>query len=263
MGFPVGENQFHITVLGSGTSTGVPTVGCTCAVCTSQIPRNNRTRCSLLVSHAGGSILIDSSTDLRQQALREGVGRIDAVLYTHAHADHVNGIDDLRPFNMVIDGPLPIFGTQETIAAIRRIFAYIFDESLEPGYRPNLVTQPLENPTSLLGLPVQPIPLQHGPGTSQGYRFGPFAYLTDCSGIPEESTALLAGLDTVIVDGLRWRHHDTHFNIPQAVAAMQELGIRRIILTHLSHDVDHHHHSSRLPDGVEFAYDGMKLHFCL
>jgi len=259
----VENSQFDITVLGSGTSTGVPTVGCTCAVCTSGVPENNRTRCSLLITHAGRHILIDSSTDLRQQALREGIGRIDAVLYTHAHADHVNGIDDLRPFNMVIGSPIPIFGDRKTIAAITRIFGYIFDASLDPGYRPNLEPQILEHRASLCGLPVQPIPLQHGGGLSQGYRLGPFAYLTDCSGIPETSEPLLSGLDTVIVDGLRWRAHTTHFNIPHAVAAMQRLGVRRIILTHLSHDVDHHPHAGRLPKGVEFAFDGMKLRFSL
>ncbi|KIH77853.1 phosphoribosyl 1,2-cyclic phosphate phosphodiesterase [Geoalkalibacter ferrihydriticus] len=253
--------HLDIIVLGSGTSTGVPTLGCSCAVCTSNIAENQRTRCSLLLRTGDCNILIDSATDLRQQALREGIDHLDAVLYTHTHADHVNGIDDLRAFNMKGGPAIPIFGDAETIAGIQRVFAYIFDDNLAPGYRPRLNPQVISGPVSLCGLPIAPVPLQHGEGRSLGFRVGPFAYLTDCSAIPETSRPLLAGVHTAIIDGLRFRPHNTHFNIPQAVAAMKEMQVKRIILTHLSHDIDHHRDSQNLPSGVEFAFDGQRISF--
>lgn len=250
-----------VTVLGSGTSTGVPTLGCDCPVCTSSHPRNSRTRCSLLLHHREHNILIDTSTDLRQQALREGIGHIEAVLYTHAHADHVNGIDDLRAFSMKNGGAIPIHGNADTIHSIRRAFRYIFDDEVASGYRPNLESHVIDGPLNLFGLAIQPVPLLHGRNACLGYRIGPFAYLTDCHAIPENSKSLLTDLDTVIIDGLRFRPHNTHFNIPGAIAAMRELGARRIILTHLNHDVDHERHSRELPPDAELAYDGMQLEF--
>ncbi|MBE0598533.1 MAG: MBL fold metallo-hydrolase [Desulfuromonadales bacterium] len=249
----------QVTILGSGTSTGVPQAGCRCPVCTSDLPRNARTRCSILVSFAGRNLLIDTATDLRQQVLREKISRIDAVLYTHTHADHLHGIDDLRPFNLVARGAIPVFGSRESIQVIRRVFAYIFDEAPDPGYRPNLTTFPVVGPFSLFGLPVLPIPLRHGRGHSLGYRLGPLAYLTDCSAIPPESEPLLQGLELLIIDGLRFTPHATHFNIPQALAAAARLAPRRTLLTHLSHEVDHDRHSADLPPGIEFAYDGQQL----
>lgn len=253
------QNIMDIIVLGSGTSTGVPTLGCTCAVCLSDVAENQRTRCSLLLRKGARHILIDSCTDLRQQALREGISHVDAVLFTHTHADHVNGIDDLRAFNIKGFAPIPIYGDAESIAHIRRVFAYIFDDSLDPGYRPRLEPRIIDGPFELFGLPIVPVPLRHGNGTSLGFRIGTFAYLTDCSGIPQSSLALLQGLNTVIIDGLRYRPHNTHFNIPQAIAAMQALNVKRIILTHLSHDIDHRRHARDLPPGVEFAFDGQRL----
>jgi len=252
---------FSVRVLGSGTSTGVPTLGCDCPVCTSDSPRNRRTRCSILLQHCGRHILIDTATDLRQQALREGIGHIEAVLYTHAHADHVNGIDDLRAFSMKNGGAIPIHGNADTIASIRRAFRYIFDDAVASGYRPNLETHIVDGPLNLFGLRIQPVPLLHGPNLCLGLRIGPFAYLTDCHAIPDDSKCLLQHLDTVIIDGLRFRPHTTHFNIPAAIEAMRELGVRRIILTHLNHDVDHERHSRELPRDVELAYDGMRLEF--
>ncbi|MDO3378496.1 GPMC system MBL fold metallohydrolase [Geoalkalibacter halelectricus] len=257
------SKRLDIIVLGSGTSTGVPTLGCSCAVCISGVAENQRTRCSLLLQSGGCNILIDTATDLRQQALREGIGHLDAVLYTHTHADHVNGIDDLRAFNMKGGPPIPIYGDVATIAGIQRVFAYIFDDNLEPGYRPRLTPHVIEGPLNLCGLPILAVPLQHGEGMSLGFRVGPFAYLTDCSAIPKTSLPLLRDLHTVIIDGLRFRPHNTHFNIPQAVAAMKELAVERIILTHLSHDIDHHRDAKILPPGVEFAFDGQRLSFTL
>ena len=181
------------------------------------------------------------------------------MLFTHTHADHVNGIDDLRAFNIKGVAPIPIYGDAESIAHIRRVFAYIFDDSLDPGYRPRLEPRIIDGPFELFGLPIVPVPLRHGNGTSLGFRIGTFAYLTDCSGIPQSSLALLQGLNTAIIDGLRYRPHNTHFNIPQAIEAMQALNVKRINLTHLSHDIDHRRHARDLPPGVEFAFDGQRL----
>lgn len=251
--------QLHITLLGTGTSTGVPVPGCGCSVCTSGDPRNSRTRCSVLLRFRGKNILIDTSTDLRLQALREGIGRIDAVLYTHTHADHIHGIDDLRAFNMTAGGRIPLFASAQSLGVIHRVFSYIFEPDAEPGYRPRLSSWTIGGPFSLFGLPVDPIVLHHGKGLSLGYRFGSFAYLTDCSAIPDESFGQLQGLDTLVIDALRFRPHDTHFNIAQAIETAARLGVRRTLLTHLSHEVDHTRHSQGLPPGVEFASDGLQI----
>lgn len=253
--------QMHITLLGTGTSTGVPVPGCDCPVCTSDDPRNSRTRCSVLIRFGGKNILIDTSTDLRQQALREKIGRIDAVLYTHTHADHIHGIDDLRAFNLLAGGQIPIFASAEALEVIHRVFSYIFDGEAEPGYRPRLSSWTIGGPFSLFGLTVEPIALQHGRGNALGYRFGAFAYLTDCSSIPPASLSRLQGLDILVLDALRFRPHDTHFNIAQAIDVGARLGVRRTLLTHLSHDVDHLRHSPGLPSNVEFACDGQTLLF--
>lgn len=249
----------EVTILGSGTSTGVPVVGCACPVCSSNLPQNQRTRCSALLSWQGRQILIDTATDLRQQALREKLTRVDAVLYTHTHADHLHGIDDLRTFNPVDGAAIPIFGSQATLAAIRRNFHYIFGESLDAGYRPRLEPRQIDGPFELFGLPVEPIPLLHGRGESLGYRIGAFAYLTDVSAIPVSSELRLQGLELLVLDGLRFSAHNTHFNVAQAVAVAKRLGVARTLLTHLSHEIDHLRHSAELPPGVEFAYDGQRL----
>ncbi|HBT83255.1 MAG TPA: MBL fold metallo-hydrolase [Desulfuromonas sp.] len=253
--------QGEIILLGTGTSSGVPVVGCRCPVCTSTDSRNVRSRCSALLSVAGDNILIDTATDLRQQALRHGIEHIDAVLYTHTHADHIHGIDDLRPFNQPSRAPIPLYGSAASMSVIRQNFGYIFDEELEPGYRPRLALHAVDGPFTLFGLAVIPIRLRHGRGEALGYRIGSFAYLTDCSAIPEESFALLDGLDTLVIDALRFRPHVTHFNIAQALSAAGRIGARRTLLTHLSHEVDHGSHAGGLPAGVEFAYDGETFPF--
>jgi phosphoribosyl 1,2-cyclic phosphate phosphodiesterase len=248
-----------VTILGSGTSTGVPVPGCSCSVCTSEDPQNARTRCSVLLSSGGKNILIDTATDLRQQVLREKVSHIDAVLYTHTHADHIHGIDDLRSFNMVSGQAIPIFGSPETLAVIRRNFGYIFDDELEPGYRPRLETREIDGPFDLFGLRVEPLNLQHGSGFSLGYRVGSFAYLVDCNAIPVETLPRLRNIETLVIDALRFRPHTTHFNIAQALEVADRLGARRTFLTHLSHDVDHARDAALLPPGVELAYDGQRI----
>ncbi|MBW6510596.1 MAG: GPMC system MBL fold metallohydrolase [Desulfuromonadaceae bacterium] len=249
----------HVTILGSGTSSGVPMIGCSCPVCTSTDQRNRRTRCSVLVGLRERNILIDTATDLRQQALREQITQIDAVLYTHAHADHTHGIDDLRAFNPAGGGTLPIYAAASTLAVIRRTFAYIFSDDAAMGYRPRLAPRLIDAPVTICGFPVEPLPLRHGHESSLGYRIGNFAYLADCSAIPAETLTRLANLDVLILDGLRFRPHASHFNITQAIDMAQIIGARRTLLTHLTHDIDHAKHTAELPAGIEFAYDGLRL----
>ena len=247
-----------VIILGSGTSTGVPMVGCKCRVCSSDDPRDRRTRASLLIRHNSRNILLDTSTDLRRQALREGIDRIDAVLYTHAHADHVNGIDDLRGFHFLHKEIVPCFASSATFDVLQAGFSYIFKEYHGSGYTPLLHPNEISGPFDLFGLTIIPVPLEHGKSASLGYRIGNLAYLTDCSAIPESSIPLLADLEILIIDGLRWSPHPFHFNIETAIAAAQQLNPRRTILTHLTHEVLYAE-GSKLPDGFEFAYDGMEF----
>lgn len=251
----------EISILGSGTSTGIPVVGCDCAVCRSDDPRNQRTRCSALISFGRYNILIDTATDLRQQALRENIRHIDAVLYTHSHADHMHGIDDLRGFNLRSKEPIPLYGSPRTLERVRDNFNYIFDDCEKPGYVPRLSLCPVEDSFQLFDMTIIPVPLNHGGMQAYGYRCGPFAYLTDCNDIPESSLQLLTGLDLLVLDGLRFKPHSTHFNIPQAIEMAKTIGARQTLLTHLSHEVDHPRHAPQLPAGIDFAYDGQ--HFSL
>lgn len=248
-----------ITILGCGTSTGVPMVGCNCPVCTSADPHDKRTRASLLLFYNGHTVLIDTSTDLRDQALRHQIKRIDAVLFTHAHADHVNGIDDLRGFHFIHKEIVPCFGSRTTLQILKNGFSYIFNEHEGSGYSPLLTASEISGPFELFGRTITPIPLQHGKTTSIGYRIGNCAYLTDCSAIPESSMELLHGLELLIIDGLRWAEHPFHFNIPGAIAAARQLESPRTILTHLTHQIAFSE-GSKLPPGFELAHDGMEFH---
>lgn len=245
-----------LTVLGSGTSTGVPVLGCHCAVCSSTEPRNNRTRCSALLEWSDQKILIDTATDFRQQALREGIEQIDSVLYTHAHADHVHGIDDLRTFTLRAGTAIPVYAARGVINRIQGLFSYIFSEADIPGYRPRLQVNEVFAPFELFGQRVIPVPLMHGPGESLGYRIGNLAYIVDCSAIPKSSWELLQGLEVLVIDALRFRGHDSHFSISEAIEVARQLRVPKTLLTHLTHDVDYSRHSAGLPEGVEFAYDG-------
>jgi phosphoribosyl 1,2-cyclic phosphate phosphodiesterase len=251
-----------VTFLGTGTSMGVPMIGCACAVCQSTDPRDNRSRPSILVRLASGAaILVDTSADLRAQALRFGVTRIDAVLYTHSHADHILGLDELRRFNTLMKGPIPLYGDERTLTDLRRIFHYAFQPPREPGheYVPNLVPFVLDGPISVAGTEVRPVPVTHGVRTIFGFRFGRFAYLTDCCAIPETSWPLLEGLDVVVVDALRDRPHASHFSLDQAVAAARRIGAGRTFFTHMSHDLGHDATCARLPEGMALAHDGLRL----
>lgn len=247
-----------ITILGSGTSTGIPMVGCHCQVCSSADPRNKRTRASLLVEHNGYHFLVDTSTDLRSQAIREDIPKIDAVLFTHAHADHVHGIDDLRGFHFLHRKIIPCFAAAETLANINDKFSYIFTGHSEYGYHqllePHVITAPFE----LFGLQITPIPLQHGDIPATGFRFGKLAYLTDCSSFSEASLALLQNLDVLVIDALRYTPHPNHYNIPGAIEAARRIGANRTYLTHLTHEVPHSD-ETKLPASFFFAYDGLSF----
>ena len=245
--------------MGCGTSTGVPMVGCDCPVCTSDDPRNLRTRASLLICYDDRTVLIDTSTDLREQALRHHIKRIDAVLFTHAHADHVNGIDDLRGFHFLHKEIIPCFASQATLETLQGGFSYIFNELDGSGYPPLLTAHEISTTFELFGHAIIPIPLLHGRTTALGYRMGNFAYLTDCSAIPEPSLELLQGLELLVIDGLRWIEHPCHFNISGAIAAARKIRAPRTILTHLTHQIDYSE-ENKLPHGFELAYDGMDFH---
>ena len=257
------STQLEVTLLGTGTSTGVPVPGCQCAVCQSDDQHNSRTRCSLLLSYEDKNILIDTSTDLRQQVLREKISHIDAVLYTHTHADHIHGIDDLRPFNSSGAEPIPVFAGAEAMANMKKNFAYIFGNGERSGYCPRLSLNLIDGNFDLFGLSIIPISLEHGSGHSLGFRCGPIAYLTDCSAIPDSSLALLADLELLILDALRFRPHASHFNVAQAIEQAEKIAAKQTLLTHLSHEVDHASHSVGLPEGIEFAFDGQKLFYAM
>ena len=207
----------------------------------------------------GHVLLIDTGPDLRMQCLREQVKRVDAVLYTHTHADHVHGIDDLRPYNAVAHADIDVYGSEVTLSRLRQHFGYAFRGKDGEGFCPRLEPHIVKSTFTLFGLQIIPLELQHGPGMVLGYRFGPLAYLTDCNLIPPRSWALLHNLRVLIIDGLRYRAHASHFTIPQAIEVGRKLGAERVILTHLSHDVDYDVHGRDLPEGVEFAYDGLSL----
>jgi phosphoribosyl 1,2-cyclic phosphate phosphodiesterase len=249
--------SLRVTLLGSGTSTGVPVIGCGCAVCTSRSPRNRRSRPGLKIEGAEGTVLVDASTDLREQLLAHPVARVDAVVFTHAHADHIFGLDDVRIFNFRQKAAIPCYGSTETLAAIRRINANDFEGGQEGGGKPQLDLIPIEGPFSLLGRPWIPIPVWHGTMAVLGFRVGEFAYVTDCNVIPESSFDLLQGVETLILDALRYRPHSTHFSLGEAVEAAERIGARRTYFTHLAHDIDQDSLQVVLPQGMEIGYDGL------
>ena len=249
----------RVTFLGTGTSTGVPVPTCDCRVCSSDDPRDKRLRPSVRIEWPGASLLVDTATDLREQALRQEIRRIDAVLYTHAHADHVLGLDELRLYNWRQRGAIPVYGSPKTIEALRRTFWYVFDGQAVESTKPAIETHTIDGPFTLLGRRIVPVPLFHGSMPILGFRIGRLAYLTDVSRIPESSYSMLQGLDLLVLNALRDRPHPTHLTIEQAIAEAERIGARRTVLTHLSHEVHHATHSARLPRGVDLTYDGLRL----
>lgn len=253
-------STLRLTVLGSGTSVGVPSIGCACDVCTSPDPRDTRLRPSVWVQCQGRSILIDTTPDFRQQALRHRIERLDAILYTHAHADHILGLDDIRPYNFRQRGPIPIYGSEDTLDNIRRTFHYIFQKEPSESSMPRIEERVLGgDPFDLNGLACLPIPIHHGRGRVFGFRFGPLAYLTDHSAIPPESLELLQKLDVLFLDALRHKPHPTHSTVDQSLRTVEQLAPRRAFFTHISHDLRHARTEELLPPHVRLAYDGLEI----
>jgi phosphoribosyl 1,2-cyclic phosphate phosphodiesterase len=266
--------SLKVTVLGSGTSHGVPSIGCDCAVCRSTDPKDRRTRPSILLelrpdagdgqpafARAVQSILVDTSTDLRSQALANDVRRVDAILFTHSHADHIFGLDDVRRYNQMQQSAIPCFADADTLDNLKRMFGYVFNPPTQKGGGiPQLTIFRIAGAFSLGGVEIVPVPLFHGRLPVLGFRIGTFAYLTDCNRIPDESWPLLDGVQTLILDALRHRPHSTHFSVSEALAASARLGAARTYFTHICHDLPHQATCARLPAGIELAYDGLVLH---
>jgi phosphoribosyl 1,2-cyclic phosphate phosphodiesterase len=250
-----------ITVLGSGTSVGVPTIGCACAVCHSQDARDRRLRPSVLISYEGHQVLVDTTPDFRYQALRAAIPRIDAVLYTHTHADHIMGLDDLRPFNYMQRQLIPIYAHEDHLRSIKQVFPYIFDDAPTQSSRPRIDPRTFTAgvPIELFGLEFEPLTLRHGKGTTYGFRFGPAAYLTDHSDIPDETVERLQGLDVLFLDALRHTPHPTHSTVAQAVKWAERLKPKRAFLTHICHDLPHALTEQSLPPDVRLSYDELRV----
>lgn len=252
-----------VTFLGTGTSTGVPVVGCGCRICTSGEPRNQRLRQSVKIEAKERVFLIDTTPDLRLQLLRDPIPRLDFILFTHSHADHLMGLDDVRPFNFFQRRTLVAYANPLTAKAVRRAFSYIWDPNTQlGGGKPQIELREVEEPFEHDGIRIVPIPVRHGDWTILGYRIGPFAYITDTNGIPEASMRLLEGVEVLALDGLRLGPpHPTHFIIDEAIEAARPIGAKTTYLIHLSHDVDHETVDAKLPPGFKLAFDGLTLEF--
>ena len=257
-----------VTILGSGTSQGVPMIGCRCPVCRSTDPRDQRTRSSIYLATPEARILVDTTPDLRMQALREGLDRVDAVLFTHSHADHVMGFDDLRRFCEMQDAALPIYGSAETLDQLLKIFFYAFrPKAMVPGYV-HVVPHVLTGPVELGGLEVTPLPVPHGAVSTLGFLFSHpgrklFAYLSDCASVPEPVRARIEGVEVLVIDGLRDKPHPTHLTVAEAIEAARVIKAQRTFITHLAHQKSHVDRQKDLPPGMDVAFDGMKIEFDL
>src|SRR5450755_937285 len=251
----------RLTVLGSGTSMGVPTIGCECAVCHSSDPHDRRTRPSILLEFADKVVMIDTTPDFRQQAIREGIRQLDAVFYTHAHADHILGLDDLRPLSYPPRPKILLYAQPGTAEILRRTFKYMFDGNYKFGGLAQVDLRLLDGPVDLFGARFEPVKVMHGDAPITGYRFGQAAYLTDFSEIPEESFAQLQDLDILFLDALRHTPHPTHSTVESSLRIVDRLKPKRAFFTHIAHELAHEATNATLPPHVRLSYDGMKLEF--
>lgn len=250
----------ELTFLGTGTSNGIPMIGCRCDVCTSRNPRDRRMRSSVVIRHGGVQFLVDTATELRVQALAVGLSHVDAVLMTHAHADHTGGFDDLRRFNELAGRHLPCYAGPETAGMLRERYAYAFVDAFAfYGGKPDIILHEVTGPFEAQGVTVVPIPVMHGRTKVNGYRFDRLAYLTDAKDVPASSVDLMRGVDVLVVNALRERPHPTHLNVEEALAVIAEVKPRVAYLTHVSHEMGHHEGSRLLPDHVHLAYDGLTV----
>ena len=250
-----------LTVLGSGTSMGVPTIGCDCAVCHSSDPHDRRTRPSVMISYNGRNVLIDTTPDFREQAIREQIRSLDAVLYTHTHADHILGIDDLRPLSFHREGKIPLYARPDAAEFLSNMFRYIFDANYKYGGLAQVEMKALDGPVDLFGARFEPVRLMHGDMEIVGFRFGSAAYLTDFSEIPEASFAQLGDLDVLFLDALRHKPHPTHSTVENSLRIAERVKAKRAFFTHMCHDLPHEATNRSLPPHVRLSYDGMKLEF--
>jgi len=249
----------EITFLGTGTSHGVPIVGCNCKTCTSNDPKNKRFRSSIYIKNSDKNILIDTTPDLRLQLLNNDITDIDIVLFTHAHADHIMGFDDLRAINRLNKADIPCYGNKETLDALKRKFTYIFKDHHCKFAVPSVKLIEIEGVLEFNNLKITPLPVEHNNDTVLGYKVNNMAYITDCSCIPEESFKLIEDVDLLILDALRYKSHPKHFNIEEAVEVIEDLGVKKAYLTHISHEIEHNEVNDKLPEGIQLAYDGLKL----
>jgi phosphoribosyl 1,2-cyclic phosphate phosphodiesterase len=249
----------QLTILGSGTSMGVPTLGCHCGVCESTDPHDKRTRASALLAWNGHSVVIDTTPDFRFQALRAKIDRLDAVIYTHAHADHIMGLDDIRPYNFHQRAPIPLYGSEETLERLREQFGYVFREPPPGSTIPAVELHAIAGPLRLHGLEILPVPAMHGHTSVLGFRIHNTAYLTDFSSVPESSRELLTGLDDLVLSALRDAPHVMHSTVAQSLALVEELKPKRAWFTHIAHDLGHKQTNARLPAHVRLAYDGLSF----
>jgi phosphoribosyl 1,2-cyclic phosphate phosphodiesterase len=250
----------RVTFLGTGTSHGVPSIGCECATCLSQDPHDNRLRPSIYLQSDRAAVLVDAGPDLRQQALRHRITRVDAIVFTHGHADHIMGIDDVRRFNALMKGAMPCYGAPATLDDIRRTFGYVFaPDAPKGGGIPLLELRPIAGPFFVGDLELRPVPILHGHKPILGFRVGAFAYLTDCNALADEAWPLLQGLDVLVLDALRERRHPTHFSLDEAVETARHIGARRTYFTHMCHDLAHEATNARLPANMRLAHDGLVL----
>ena len=249
----------RVTFLGTGTSTGVPTLGCHCRVCDSSDPHDRRTRPSVMLELDSRVVVIDTTPDFRQQAMRERVERLDAVLFTHDHVDHVLGLDDVRPFYFRQQVPIPIFADSRSMEGIRRIFSYIFDQKYAYGGLAKLDPHLIDGPFELWGERMIPLPVFHGNLPVLGFRIRDFAYITDFSAIPDETLPLLEGVDVLVLDALRHKPQPTHSTVENSLSLVEKLKARRAFFTHIAHELLHSETNAALPPHVRLAHDGLKL----